>query len=267
MLVVNDNSGLARSDNVVTLEASPFAKRGALHIARRPFVHFADMRNFAFAQLGALAVPPDWVLFLDADEVHGAQLRYIARDIAPAVAADVGNIDAYTYHFFGTYRWITDIARRMVLYRYRPEIYWENAVHEKIVGLRGRALVLPYVYHHYGNVVPAAALALKHERYYALGGAMPSHSAPGAATLDVYVAKAAGARRYRAPHPAVARPTLARCEADFAPELAAVEAAFRAARSPAVNVANFTRAALETLRVQLRRVQHPLAYRAPTRGR
>ena len=81
LLAVNDNSGLPRSENVSPLEASGLARRGALSIARHPFVDFADMRNRAYAALLALERPPDWVLFADADEVHGEQIRYLARDV------------------------------------------------------------------------------------------------------------------------------------------------------------------------------------------
>ena len=267
VLVVNDNSGLARSENAATLEASAFAARGTLFVERHPFVDFADMRNRAFGQLRALAAPPDWVLFLDADEVHGGQLRYVAREILPSLAADVGNVDAYTYHFWGTYRWITDVARRFVFYRYRPEIRWENAVHEKAIGIRGRALVLPYTYHHYGNVVAPAELARKHQRYFALGNPVPRPPEPDAATRDVYLERARFVRPYRAPHPAVARATLARLEREYATELAAIDAGFRAAQTPATVVANGARAILEGLRVELRRAEHPLVYRAPTRAR
>ncbi|HMD02707.1 MAG TPA: hypothetical protein VKG44_07045, partial [Candidatus Baltobacteraceae bacterium] len=45
VLVVNDNSGEERSANLATLEASAFARRGALRVTRNPFVDFADMRN------------------------------------------------------------------------------------------------------------------------------------------------------------------------------------------------------------------------------
>ncbi len=73
-LVVNDNSGLERSENVAVLEASAFARDGRLQIVRRPFAGFATMRNDAFAPLLALPRPPEWLLFIDADEVHGEQI-------------------------------------------------------------------------------------------------------------------------------------------------------------------------------------------------
>ena len=267
VLTVNDNSGLAHSENVAVLEASAFAARGALHVERHPFVDFADMRNRAFAQLKALDRPPDWVLFLDADEIHGEQVRYVAREILPRLGPAVGNVDAYTYHFFGTYRWITDVARRFVFYRYAPGLHWVNAVHEKIAGHRGQALVLPYVYHHYGNVVPPAMLARKHGQYFELGNPVPRPPSESEATLDVYLAKAAGVRPYRGVHPAAARPTLARLEREFALEFAALEAGFRTRRGLRERTAAGLREAVESLRVGLRRLEHPLLYRGPGAAR
>lgn len=267
VLAVNDNSGLARSSNVAAIEASAFAERGALRLERHPFVDFADMRNRAFAQLRALPEPPDWVLFLDADEIHGEQVRYVAREILPRLPRSVGNVDAYTYHFFGTYGWITDVARRFVFYRYAPGLHWVNAVHEKIQGHSGTALVLPYVYHHYGNVLPPAMLARKHGRYFELGNPVPQPPGEGEATLDIYLANAAGVRPYRRAHPAIARPTLARLGAEFALEFAALDDGFRARRGPRERVAGALRETVEDLRVQLRRLEHPGLYRAPSSAR
>jgi hypothetical protein len=267
VLVVNDNSDVARSANLGVLEASAFAARGALHVARHPFVDFADMRNRAFAQLRALPEPPDWVLFLDADEIHGEQVRYVAREILPRLAPSVGHVDAYTYHFFGTYRWITDVARRFAFYRYAPDLYWVNAVHEKIQGLRGGALVLPYVYHHYGNVVPPPMLARKHGRYFELGNPVPKPPREADVTLEIYLEKAAGVRPYRGPHPAVARPTLAHLEREFAAEFAALERGFRARRGARERAGGALRGTLENLRVQLRRLEHPGLYHGVSSAR
>jgi len=266
-LVVNDNSGIAHSDAVATLEASAFAERGALRIARHPFANFADMRDRAFGELATLQSKPDWVLFLDADEVHGDQLRYIAREILPRLGPETGSVDAYTYHFFGTFGWLTDIARRFVFYRYAPELRWTNAIHEKIVGLRGRSLVLPYAYHHYGNVATPAMLARKHGVYHALGNPVPAPPRPSDATAEIYLAKASAVRPYRGAHPRIARQTLGALSAELAADFSAIEAGFRARRTRAMRGAAALRAANESLRMALRRIEHPFLYRAATRAR
>jgi len=267
VLVVNDNSGLVRSENSAALEASAFAARGALRLRQHPFVDFADMRNRAFAQVKALPEPPDWVLFLDADEVHGEQVRYVAREILPRLGSEIGNVDAYTYHFWATPRWITDVARRFAFYRYAPDLAWVNPVHETIVNLRGRALVLPYTYHHYGNVVPPATLARKQVRYFDLGNKVPPPPSAEAATDAMYLAKAHVVRRYNRAHPLAVRATLAELERAYGAQFAALDASIRAQRGPASRLAASMRALNETVRVELRRAEHPFAYLAPTRGR
>jgi hypothetical protein len=266
-LFINDNSGLARSENVAVLERSAFAERGHLRVARHPFTDFADMRNRAFADVRAGGPAPDWMLFLDADEVHGEQVRYIAREILPRLPASVTSVDAYTYHLYGTFRWITDVARRFCFYRYRPDLRWVNAVHERIERLDGRALVLPYVYHHYGNVVPPAALARKYGVYHALGNPVPAPPREDEASAEMFVKRAADVRPYRAPHPAVARATLAALERECASDFATIEAGFRARRTAAMRAAAGLRALNETLRVQLRRIERPGLYRERTHAR
>jgi hypothetical protein len=267
VLTVNDNSGLARSDNATILEGSAFAARGALHVRAHPFVDFADMRNRAFAQLRALPVPPQWVLFLDADEVHGEQIRYIAREILPHLGPEIGNLDAYTYHFWGTPRWITDVARRFVFYRYAPDLAWTNAVHEKIANVRGGALVIPYTYHHYGNVLPPALLARKHLQYYGLGNRVPQPPSEADASEAMYLEKAHLVRPYGDAHPRAARATLARLDAENRESFGRLEGEFRARRTTLDRVNARARAMSDTLRVELRRLEHPLVYRAATRAR
>jgi hypothetical protein len=259
VLVVNDNSGLAHSDNVATLEASDFAARGALQIHHNPFVDFADMRNRAFAPLLALERPPDWVLFIDADEVHGTQVRYVAREILPRLGPEVGSVDGYTYHFFGTFGWITDIARRLAFYRFARGIGWSNPVHEKISGLSGRSLVVPYLYHHYGNVLPPPALIEKHQRYFELGNAIRGATHDSA---EAYLEKAAAVRPFRGTHPRAARATIAALEAEHGALFAAVDTGFHLRRTARMRTASAVRGLTESLRVLLRRAEHPGLFRA-----
>ncbi len=267
LLAVNDNSGLARSSNVETLEASAFAARGALRIERSSFVDFADMRNRAFAQLTAQDPPPDWVLFLDADEVHAAQVNQIGRALLPRLGSRYGNVDAYTYHFFGTFDWITDVARRFAFYRFAPGLRWVNPIHEKIVGLAGEPFVIPYVYHHYGNVGPARDLVRKHLQYHDLGNPVPRPPALEDATLEVYLAKAHAVRPYRGNHPVAAQETIAAMRRAHAGDFAAIDAGFRARRNALDRVAAALRGANETARVQLRWLEHPGAFRDASRAR
>jgi hypothetical protein len=267
VLYVNDNSGVARGDNVRVLEASAFAARGALAIRPHAFVDFADMRNRAFADVVASARTPDWMLFLDADEVHGEQIRYVARDILPRLPASVASVDAYTYHLYGTFRWMTDVARRFCFYRYSPELRWVNAVHEKIEGLRGTSRVIPYAYHHYGNVIPPSALARKYGVYHALGNPVPAPPDERAANATMFVKRAADVRPYAASHPRVARATIAALEREYAEDLLTIDAGFVAHRTNAMRAASVLRGASDAARVQLRRIERPFLYREATRAR
>jgi len=265
LLAVNDNSGLARSESVATLEASDLGRRGSLILARHPFVDFADMRNRAYAALLASERPPDWVLFADADEVHGDQIRYLAREVLPRLDAGVGRLDAYTYHFLGTFGWITDVARRSVFYRFDPALRWVNAVHEVPQGVRGRTLVVPYIYHHYGNVVPPQVLIEKHRLYTDLGDPTPRprRSRPE----EIFLEQAARVRPYRGSHPRAAHAAIADLERRHAGEFAALEAEFRARRSGSTRLRAGLRAVNEYLRVRLRLAQHLRLYRAPVVAR
>lgn len=265
MLVVNDNSGLARSESVAAIETSAFGVTGRLRVAPHPFFDFARMRNDAHAMLCALDPSPDWVLFIDADEVHGEQVRYLARNVVPRLGPDLAQLDAYTYHFFGTFGWITDIARRMAFYRFSKDLAWSNPVHEKLSGLRGKPVVVPYLYHHYGNVLPPRLLASKHQRYYELGNPVARPPEPDAATLDVYLAKAGLVRPFRGSHPRAAREAVAEMRRENAADFAALDAGFAARqRSPGARLRSAFASANEAMRVRLRHLEHPGLYRAPT---
>jgi len=265
LLVVNDNSGLERSENVAILEASAFGERGTLRVHQNPFVDFADMRNRAFAPLLALETPPDWVLFIDADEIHGEQIEYLVRNLLPRVEPGAGRLDAYTYHFFGTFGWITDVARRTIFYRFERELRWRNAVHEVPSGMRGGAVVVPYIYHHYGNVVPAALLAEKHRRYTDLGD--PTPRPVRAAPNEIFLEQIERVRPYQGTHPRVAQPTIDDIRRRDATEFAALDAAFRAHRTAPMRLRSAAQSAAEELRVRVRRAQRPGFYRAPTVAR
>lgn len=257
LLVVNDNAG-GSSPNLATLESSEIAKTGRLRIIRTTFVDFATMRNDAFAALVA-AARPDWVLWLDADEVHDTGLEALAGNLLPRLGADWGSVDGYTDHFLGSFAWVSDVARRFCVYRFDPTLRWRNAIHEKIEGLRGKALVIPYRYAHYGNVLPPALYAVKDRRYYDLGNVVAyAPPAPGEETLErVYARRGKHARRFRGAHPPAARPLLARLEREWAGAFGEIDRLFRREQTPLDRLANTARGAIEESRLRLRYVEHP----------
>jgi hypothetical protein len=268
VLVVNDNSGLARSTNVATLEG--LRLRGARRAARRT----ASLRRFRRHAQSRVRCPgprcrarPTGCSFWMPTKCTANSWATSRANCCPRLGPQYGNLDAFTYHFWGTFGWITDIARRFVFYRYAPELRWTNAVHEKVTGLRGRALVVPYVYHHYGNVQTPAALTRKHLRYYDLGNAVPRPPAIEAADASLYLAKAGAVRPFRGAHPRAARPLLAELEALHAAGFAELEAGFAALRSPAMRLNATLRGLNEGLRVALRGLEHPGLYRAAREAR
>jgi hypothetical protein len=167
-LIVNDNSP-DPSPHVATLAASSFARRGSLHIDRTPFVDFATARNVCLREHRRLDAG-DWVAFVDADEVHGEAVGAIARRL-DRVPADVAFVDGYTWHFFASFEWYTSIERRMSFFRFAPQARWEGRVHEHLFGVIGKRIALPYVYAHYGHVLPPRRHAEKGRLYSSLGQA------------------------------------------------------------------------------------------------
>jgi hypothetical protein len=101
----------------------------------------------------------------------------------------------------------------MMFFRHRPGLRWEGAVHERLVGLPGKRIVLPYVYAHYGHTLEPRRHAEKGRHYSSLG-------APGEVLREeelddfdvVRYFKPVYPRlmRFHASHPAAALPTLDR---------------------------------------------------------
>jgi hypothetical protein len=168
VLIVNDNAP-EPSPHAATLAESRFGRERRLVVDRTPFTDFATARNRCLHLHGELS-EARWVAFIDADEVHGPRVRQIARRL-DRVPATYDFVDGYTWHFFGSFDYYTSIERRMMFFRYRPDLRWEGAVHEHLVGLTGKRLVLPYVYAHYGHTLEPRRHAEKGRHYSSLGAA------------------------------------------------------------------------------------------------
>lgn len=166
MLLVNDNAR-GTSPHTATLNASPFGKRERLVVDRTPFSGFAAARNVCL-QLHARYDAGGWVMFVDADEVHGAPIATIAARLS-GVPETYDFVDGYTWHFFGSFDYYTSIERRMMFFRFDPRVRWEGAVHERLTGLDGKRVALPYVYAHYGHTLEPRRHAEKGRHYSSLG--------------------------------------------------------------------------------------------------
>jgi hypothetical protein len=166
LLIVNDNS-CGDSPHAAILAASRFGEEGRLVVDRTPFGGFAAARNICLRIHEEIAAG-GWVAFVDADEVHGIGVRRIAERLT-AVPARYDFLDGYTWHFFASFEYYTSIERRMMFFRYRPGVRWEGAVHERLMGLSGKRIALPYLYAHYGHTLEPRRHAEKGRHYSSLG--------------------------------------------------------------------------------------------------
>jgi hypothetical protein len=210
-------------------------------VDRTPFSGFAAARNVCMA-VHRERSSARWVAFVDADEVHGAPVNSIAAHL-DRVPREYDFVDGYTWHFFGSFEYYTSIERRMMFFRFDPAVRWEGAVHERLIGLNGRRIALPYVYAHYGHTLEPRRHAEKGRHYSSLG-------APGN-VLGEDELEAFDVVRYFAPvyprllhftgmHPAAARPTLERLAPALEPNHELTDRMVRS-QPPQMKVSNFFR--------------------------
>lgn len=233
-LIVNDNAP-DPSPHAAALAQSSFAKRGRLIVDRTPFGDFSAARNICM-RLHREHDAGEWVAFVDADEVHGEHIARIAGNLG-RVAPEIDFVDGYTWHFFQSFDWYMSIERRMSFFRYSPSVRWEGTVHEQLQGLSGGRIALPYVYAHYGWVMPARHHAEKGRQYLSLGapGRVVHESELDRIDVDSYFEfqhRWAVALRFTGAHPPAARETIARIRAERHDEFARVDAIVRE-RQPA----------------------------------
>lgn len=210
LLIVNDN-GPDPSPHAQTLARSAFGPGNRMVLDRTPFAGFAAARNVCL-ELHARHGAAPWIAFIDADEVHGPKIRNIAKNL-DRVPSEYDFVDGYTWHFFGSFDFYTSIERRMMFFRYAPGLHWEGTVHERLLGLSGKRIALPYVYAHYGHTLQPRRHAEKGRHYSSLGAPgnvlredelddfdVPRYFAPVYPRL----------LRFTASHPAAAASTIAR---------------------------------------------------------
>lgn len=238
LLIVNDNAP-DPSPHAQILARSPFAAGDRIVVDRTPFSGFAAARNVCLERHAAHGAAP-WIAFVDADEVHGEKISAIAQRL-DRVPAEYDFVDGYTWHFFGSFDYYTSIERRMMFFRYAPGLRWEGAVHERLVGLSGKRVALPYVYGHYGHTLQPRRHAEKGRHYSSLGAPgnvlredelddfeVPRYFAPVYPRL----------LRFTAVHPSAALTTLARLRPSLHADHALTEKIARAqpARIKLINI-------------------------------
>jgi hypothetical protein len=216
VLIVNDNAP-EPSPHAEILATSRFGRAGALLVDRSPFSGFAAARN-ACLRLHRENAAGEWIAFIDADEVHDATIDRIARRL-DRVPMECDFVDGYTWHFFGSFDYYTSIERRMMFFRYRSNLQWEGAVHEHLLGLRGKRIALPYVYGHYGHTLTPRRHAEKGRHYSALGApgnVLPQEQLDGFDVAKYFAPVYPRLLRFSGCHPAAARSTLAQLASELA---------------------------------------------------
>jgi len=208
-LIVNDNAP-GESPHEATLKASAFGRDDRMIVDRTPFNGFAAARNVCI-RIHEERNCGDWVAFVDADEVHAPAIDTIAKNLK-AVPAEYDFVDGYTWHFFQSFVYYTSIERRMMFFRYKRGIRWEGAVHERLIGLDGKRIALPYVYAHYGHTLAPRRHAEKGRHYSSLGapgGVLREDELEGFDVAAYFAPEYPRLLRFRARHPEAARNTLA----------------------------------------------------------
>ena len=228
-LIVNDNSS-APSPHARTLEESRFGREGRLIVDRTRFENFAAARNVCM-RLHADHDAGGWVMYIDADEVHGEAIARIASRLGE-IPAEYGFVDAYMWHFFQSLEWYTSVDREMMFSRWKPELHWEGAIHEQLVGLRGRRIALPYIYAHFSSVFGPRHFAEKGRHYSSLGA--PGEIVPESELERIDIAKLyrdyyPQLMRFRGRLPAAAQATAAQLCRQLAGEYAQTDAVARTA--------------------------------------
>ena len=169
-IFVNENSGLEQAAPALrALQASALFRGGRMTMVQTEFRGFADARN-ACLRLDTRADEDTWVTFIDADEVHGDRFTQIANNLH-RLPRSIAFVDGFTWHFFKSFDWYLAIGRRMMFFRWMPGARWEGSVHERLRGINGKRIALPYVYAHYGHVSPFAEDTRQGTQYASLGQA------------------------------------------------------------------------------------------------
>jgi hypothetical protein len=238
MLIVNDNAP-DPSPHAQVLQESAFAREGRLVLDRTPFNGFAQARNICL-QLHRARDAGEWVAFVDADEVHGSAFARIAANLS-RVPSRYDFVDGYTWHFFQSFDWYRSIERRMSFFRFSSEVRWDGDVHEQLRGLGGERVALPYVYAHYGWVLPIARQAAKERLYASLGrtGEMLPPSEWASPELErSFRAQWPSLLRFHGSHPAAAMPAIAILREQLREQFATVDAIVPRYQPPAQRVRN-----------------------------
>ena len=169
-LIVNDNSGMAEHPNLSVMQESELYRSGRVTIVQSAFLGFGPCRDLCLDEMRKTDEPGRWVIFVDCDEVHVPTIKRVTQGLLPKLPERIGIVEGYFQQIFQSPDCIQTLDHRHnLMFRFRPEIRWVGQVHEKLEGLAGQRLVIPYRYFHYGYLEPPAIVAEKWRFYGSLG--------------------------------------------------------------------------------------------------
>lgn len=158
-VIVQDN-GMS-DENISRMLASTCYEKTT--VLKHPFVDFSTNRNLACGM--ARDMGADWILRIDADEVHRAEQVPGIREVLEHATESciVGGM----YHHMITPWHIQDDQRDLTLF-HRPYVSWGGDVHEGLQCQSTRRV--DYFIHHYGYVRPPERVYESWMLYESIGG-------------------------------------------------------------------------------------------------
>ena len=169
-LIVNDNSGLAEHANLSVMKESELYRSGRVTIVPSAFLGFGPCRDLCLAEMRKTDEPGRWIIFVDCDEVHIPTISRVTQRLLPNLPERIGIVDGYFQQIFQSPDCMQTLDHRHnLMFRFRPDIRWVGQVHEKLDGLAGQRLVIPYRYFHYGYLETPKVVAEKWRFYGSLG--------------------------------------------------------------------------------------------------
>lgn len=225
-LIVNDNSGSDEHPNLAVMRDSELYRSGRVTRIPSAFLGFGPCRDLCLAEMRKTDEPGRWIIFVDCDEVHVPAVARVTRRLLPKLPERIGIVDGYNYNIFQSPELYKGLDHRHnLMFRFRPEIRWTGQVHEKLEGLQGRRLVVPYRYFHYGYLAAPETVFAKWEFYGSLGDERSGRQST--MPLDFMRQELGRLSLFHGRHPDPARPAVEAFRRENGPYLAEVAALMR----------------------------------------